>query len=186
MRVHMAAITACGVLLAAGAKAGGGHFAVSVRIGGGAPLWYGPCGYGFALYPPAATPAGYGCGPIFSPSVYGSYRSVTCGYHASGWRVASPRAYDYAHRGYDRYGYSYGEYHYPGRHYSYSYGGRFYQIRPHATFVIRGGHIRDYGRRGGSWSRHYGHGWSVYYGHAYRSHRRTAIHRRTTRHIGRR
>lgn len=172
MRVYKATIAACGLLLAAGASAGKGHFTASVSIGCGyAPVYYGPCGYGFALYAPACGPLGYGHGGVFSPYTRSAYRYAGYGYRSYGYRAVLPRSYYYAHRGYDRYAYDYGRYHYPGRHYAYSYGYRFYDAHPHATFVIHGGHIRDYGRRG-----------SLYYGHAYRHHRGRTLRHHVVQH----
>ncbi len=187
MRISKTIIAACGVLLATGATAGEGHFAASVRIGGAyVPGGFGLCGSGLVLYPPACGPVAYGPGFVISPYGAVGYADRYAGYavHAYGDRVVIPRVYAYAHRGYDRYAYRYGQYHYPGRHYSYSYGYRFYDVHPHATVVIRGGHMRDYDHHGRSTIRSFGAGRSIFYHHAYRSrHIRTQRHHVVQRHV---
>ena len=179
-------------LLAAAALADGGHVAVSARIGAGcAPPYFGPYGYGLALHAPVwapVVPGGVSGAAVYAHGGYGYPAAAAYGYRSYGYRVVSPRSYVYAHRGYDRYAYRYGQYHYPGRHYVYSYGYRFYAIDPHAAFGFRGAHDRDDGHRRHAYIRDYRHGGSVYYGHPYRGDRGHSLRHRATfrRHIIRR
>ncbi len=148
-RTRLTAVVLVAALPAA-TRGGDADFAVTLSFGRCVPV------YGYGGYP-ACGGVLYGA-DLFGPPIYG-YRAYdpyiasgifdsTVVIRGHGDHVIVPGRYAYAHRGYDRYAYRYGQYHYPGRHYAYSYGYRFRDVHPHAVWMFRGPRLRDFGHAG--------------------------------------